>query len=269
MQVNCPGCVVWWGRVYLQRILDTMRPLQQSSHKVQLTTEFLADILWWLACLRVFNGKAIIIPHRVERVVVTDACDQGAGLITDTDWAYIHFVSDAPFLQDSHINIKTLAVIAAGYRWCHMWRGQHITFFTDNVTTRAAVNQGACRHPLVIMAHLRFMFWLSVMFDFTLECCFVPGCFNIADTPSRLHEWGQFLYMYQLTSGGLPFCINNLSLLWCNNISHKSLSLLLDRHSYKYGTIPWCQDSLLQISVLCNQHKTVLPVIFKLIYEIL
>ena len=120
---------------------------------------------------------------------------------------------------------------------CHMWRGQHITFFTDNVTTRAAVNKGACRHPLV-MAPLRFMFWLSVIFDFTLECCFVPRCFNIADTPSRLHEWDQFLYMYQLTSGGLPFCINNLSLLWCNNMSHKSLSFLLDRHSYKYGAIP-------------------------------
>ena len=56
--------VVRGGRVYLQCILYSMRPLQQSRHKVQLITEFQADISWWLAC-RVGSVGSVSASHTV------------------------------------------------------------------------------------------------------------------------------------------------------------------------------------------------------------
>ena len=69
---------------------------------------------------------------------------------------------------------------------------------SDNSTTVAGVNHGSSRSP-VIMKYLRYMFWLSAVYNFRLTAMHIPGADNVlADKISRLHE---------------PYSRHNLSML--------------------------------------------------------
>ena len=79
--------IVKGGRIYLQRVLDLMRPLKHPHHKVRLTSDFFEDIKWWLNLLQVCNVTYFIKPDGQAREVFTDACQTGAGMVSGTDWA--------------------------------------------------------------------------------------------------------------------------------------------------------------------------------------
>ena len=64
--------VVRGGRIYLQRLLDTMRPLKGRHHKVRLAASFKSDILWWQRYFSEFNASTWIFPNNVIQVF-TDA----------------------------------------------------------------------------------------------------------------------------------------------------------------------------------------------------
>jgi len=51
--------VVNGGRVYLQRVLDLLRPLKKADHKIHLTNAFRGDITFWLELLQAFNSREI------------------------------------------------------------------------------------------------------------------------------------------------------------------------------------------------------------------
>ena len=85
----------------------------------------------------------------------TDTRDQGGGMITSEDWGYVNWRIDMPSIARSHINVKeTMAVILAIYRWAPSWQGRYVIIYADNITTRAAINKGISKDPLV-MSHLR------------------------------------------------------------------------------------------------------------------
>jgi len=114
--------VVRGGRVYLQRCLDMLRPLKKPHHKVRLTPAFYGDIEWWLQCLDHFNQTRIMRSDGPEINVFTDACNAGAGMVTQNDWAYIDWKLDQPSMTAAHINIKeTMAIIHAVKRWAPVW----------------------------------------------------------------------------------------------------------------------------------------------------
>ena len=69
--------VISGGRIYLQRVLNLIRQLSQPHHKVKLTTDFMADIIWWLSYLRTFNCKRILSDNRTPVHIFTDACHTG------------------------------------------------------------------------------------------------------------------------------------------------------------------------------------------------
>ena len=199
--------VVNGGRIYLQRVLDLIRPLRKAHHKVQLNNAFKQDISWWLTFLTVFNSRGIRSQRCEPSSVYTDACNQGAGIITDNNWSYINWKLDMPSVsrQHTHINVKeTMAVILAIYRYAPTWRGQHVVVYTDNITTRAAINKGISKDPLVMM-YLRTVFWLRNIVNFTITSVFIPGSINIlADSVSRLHNKGHFLHWMSIVFGYVP-----------------------------------------------------------------
>ena len=97
------------------------------------------------------------------------------------------------------------------------------------MTTRAIMKKGAARE-LFIMYHLRNVFWLSVLYDFTIECKHIAGTTNIfADSVSQLHECGHRLHWFSITSGGRPFSIAHIEDDWSKNMSNNSLKFLIDR----------------------------------------
>ena len=186
-------------------MLDLIRLLRKAHHKVQLNNAFRQDISWWLTFLTVFNSRGIRAQRREPSAVYTYACNQGAGIITDNNWSYINWKLDMPSVSSTHINVKeTMAVILAIYRYAPTWRGQHVVVYTDNITTRAAINKGISKDPLVMM-YLRTVFWLRNIFNFTITGVFIPGSINIlADSVSRLHNKGHFLHWMSTVFGYVP-----------------------------------------------------------------
>ena len=183
--------VVYGGRVLLRRILDAFRPLIAASHKCVLTPAVRLDIQWWERFMDSFNGSSLIVDNVPCTIVYTDACDTAAGGYSecDGDWFYCNWAADCPEFQDVHINLKELAaVVLAAQRWGHEWANKRVLVMSDNSTTVSCVNRGTSRSTL-LMPYLRYMFWLSAVYNFRLTAMHVPGEDNVlADKMSRLHE---------------------------------------------------------------------------------
>jgi len=227
--------VVCGGRVYLQRIFNTLRPLRLPHHKVKLSSEFRADVEWWLAGLDIFNTKHII-SHKSQAIpIFTDACTAGAGMVMPLDWAYIDWDLDAPALSAEHINVKeTMAVILAIYRWAPCLQNSKVTVFTDNTTTRANINKGACKNPR-LMHHLRHLFWLSCIYNFDITCLHIPGASNLwADSISRLRSPGHFMYWNSVCTAGAP--LSDCAVYFENHVSPQALSFLLSQAKNIYSS---------------------------------
>ena len=181
--------VVYGGRVFIRRIIDAICPLRAASHKRVITPDMRLDIQWWDEFMYSFNGSALILDDAPDTIVYTDACEQAGGGHCEDDWFYCNWSVDVPEIQDLHINLKELmAVVVAARHWCHLWTNKHVLVMSDNSTTVAGVNRGSSRSP-VIMKYLRYMFWLSAVYNFRLTAMHIPGTDNVfADKISRLHE---------------------------------------------------------------------------------
>lgn len=192
-RLNWASQVVKGGRCYLRRILDIMKPLKQSHHKVLLPQSFFADIQWWLQFLPVFNGKCLALNHAPVHDVYVDASGTGVGFIFANDWGYCGWRDIDRHVGQFHINEKEiLSAVMAARRWAPLWANSRVLFHTDNITARAALRKGSAK-SWRIMPYLRELFWLSALFNFTIDAVYIPGHQN--DTPdmiSRLEQPGYF-----------------------------------------------------------------------------
>ena len=178
------------GRTFLRRILDDLTYLQRGNHKKQLSREFHKDIQWWLRFLSYFNGTVLFLnPAPLDLFVY--ASTKGSGACFGYDWFYTNWVCDWPEAAQLHINHKeTLSVLIAARRWAPLWSNSVVAVYTDNITTRAAINKATSKNKMV-MAAIRELFWLSVTYNFQLKASYIPGKLNIlADAVSRLHQPG-------------------------------------------------------------------------------
>ena len=73
-------------------------------------------------------------------------------------------------------------------KWGPLWANKPVIVLSDNSTTEACINRGSSRSVL-LMKYLRHIFWLSVVFNFSLKAVHVLGEDNVlADIISGLHE---------------------------------------------------------------------------------
>jgi len=135
---------------------------------------------------------------------------------------------DTPRLVSQHINVKeTMAVVAAIHRWAPVLQNSRVVVYTDNTTTRAHINKGACRNPQ-LMVHLRQLFWLSVLYNLEIVCIHIPGVDNrYADSISRLREAGHFLHWYSVFTGGMAFNTTTCFHLYQHHMSPQACKHLL------------------------------------------
>ena len=191
-KLNSCASVVYGGRVFSRRIIDTINLLKEDSHKIKLSGSIRADIAWWHAFMSSFNGRSMLLDKQPITSVFTDSCTLGAGGVYNCDWLYTNWKLDWPLVANFHINSKEiLAVFLAACRWSHSWTNKRIYIQSDNMTTVAAINKGTSRNPF-LMSCLRVMFWLSACFNFRITAKFIPGVSNtVADDISRAHEPGR------------------------------------------------------------------------------
>lgn len=218
-KLNWACQVVRGGRTYLRRILNLISPLRKPNHKIRLDCEFHRDIQWWIDFIDVFNCKPVFALPAMDCPVFVDACSSASGIFYNGDWQYTVFNWDWPEVADLHINYKeVLSVLLAARRWGHLWANSSVKLFTDNITARAIINKGSCRHPLV-MTYLRELFWIAALHNFSIQAVYIRGPSNIlADSISRLHERGQLQY--------LQFLLQQYA--WCHD--YNATMFCLDRH---------------------------------------
>lgn len=193
-KLNFCASVVYGGRVFSRRIIDTINLLKADNHKIKLTGCIRADIAWWQAFMSTFNGRSMLLDRKPIQSVFTDSCKIAAGGHYKGDWYYLNWELDWPLVSNLHINSKELlAVYLAVLRWAPLWRNKRIYIQSDNITTVAAINRGTSKNPF-IMCFLRHMFWLSANYNFHISARFIRGVSNtVADAVSRAHEPGKFL----------------------------------------------------------------------------
>lgn len=192
-KLNFCASVVYGGRVFSRRIINTINLLKEGSHKIKLSNSIKSDIVWWHNCMASFNGRSMLLDKQPVTSVFTDSCTLGAGAIYNGDWFYVNWQLDWPAVADLHINSKEiLAVFLAVCRWAPAWSNKRIYIQSDNVTSVATINRGTSRDPFV-MSCLRTLFWLSAQYNFHITAKYIPGLINfVADSISRAHEPGRF-----------------------------------------------------------------------------
>ncbi|KAL9955790.1 hypothetical protein ACROYT_G037169 [Oculina patagonica] len=197
-KLNWACRVVYGGRTFLRRVLDTMNSMSASA-KHKLSDSFYRDISWWVNFLKVFNGTRLFLNQQPTVDVMTDACSLAAGGYFRGDWFYFNFALDNPAWAHLHINHKeTLAIILAAKRWAPLWAHHRVIIHSDNQAAVQIINKGTTGSS-VITDELRALFWLSAIYNFHISGVYIEGSRNsIADAISRLHERQSLLWFYSI-----------------------------------------------------------------------
>ncbi|KAL9975581.1 hypothetical protein ACROYT_G012757 [Oculina patagonica] len=190
-KLNFAARVVFGGRTFLRRMIDTVNHMRRPHHHARIKSQMRADLEWWTEFLSVFNGKTFFVdsePVSTEEFS-TDACPIGGGGFFRGDWFYVNWAIDYPSMANIHINLQeTFTVLVALERWKDDLRDKWITVRTDNTTTLSAINKGTSGNQLA-MQWLRKIFWLSATYNFRVTARYIPTASNtIADAISRLHD---------------------------------------------------------------------------------
>ena len=200
------------------RCLINMIPkVERSHHHIRITKEAKGDILWWVDGLDFFHGTTLFVSDvpLPSYVFSCDACEKGAGMHFNNDWAYFAWEIDCPEYAGKHINILELkAVVLAAERWGSQWAGLHILVRTDNMATVAAVIKTSSRSP-ELLELIRQLFWLSVIYNFKITAKYIPGVENVmSDRISRLTSVSAASDVISLLTGvemGTVFCAGHMT----------------------------------------------------------
>ena len=192
-KLNWAASVVRGGRTYLRRILDMMRPLKQSRHKLIISNEMRKDLVWWSTYLHTFNGKKFLTYAPVVHFVYVDACDDGGACFYNGDWQYVNWRIDYPDMAVAHINVKeAFMVVLAVRRWGWLWSGDEVIVRCDNRTACSAFTRYTSKSKALMNLIREVNMW-CMAFDFALKCWYLPGEFNyVADALSRVTDWDSF-----------------------------------------------------------------------------
>ena len=190
-KLNFAARVVFGGRTFLRRMIDTVNSLRRPHHHIRPTAALKADLAWWAEFLSVFNGTCFFVESEPidSDEFSTDACPLGAGGFLHGDWFYLNWAADCPVLAGAHINLQeTYTVLVALRRWKQELSGKWLTVRTDNTTTVSVINKGTSRNTQT-MCWLREIFWLSALNNFRLTARYISTSENtVADALSRLHD---------------------------------------------------------------------------------
>ena len=108
------------GRLFLTRILDTLRSLRRNHHRVKLSAEFQKDIRWWMRFITVYNGVSLI-PTQLwpapDRTFSTDACLTGCGGMSSEQYFHVEFPTDVLLRFTAIHLLEALAIVIALRLW--------------------------------------------------------------------------------------------------------------------------------------------------------
>lgn len=176
------------GRVFISRLLVTLRSLKLPHHRFKVRGEFTKDLAWWNRFLLQFNNRSIIsdkLWSAPDGQFSSDSCLTGGGAECGDE--FMHFVYP-PHLRDKHISqLELLVVVIAVKRWGQGWKGKRIRIWCDSEVACSVINTGRTRDPFLLKC-IRELAYLSATGQFQIKACHIPGVENrVSDWLSRWH----------------------------------------------------------------------------------
>ena len=178
------------GRLFLTRILDTLRSLRRNHHWVKLSAEFRKDIRWWMRFINVYNGVSLV-PTQLwsapDSIFSTDACLTGCRGMSSEQYFHVEFPPEV-LLQFTAIHLlEALDIVIALRLWSRSWRGLRIMVHCDNFSVVSSLNSGRVQDKL-LAACLREIWFLAAVHELEIRACHLSSSENRgADLLSRWH----------------------------------------------------------------------------------
>lgn len=193
-KLNFASGVVRAGRVYMARLINTMRGRQKGdSSPIILSDTNLSDVQWWIEHIDMYNGiemtSLMVNPHwkSVGSTWFSDSSGTGIGGWSEISGQYFHHSLSNEFCQKDINSLECLALLLCVRKWAEMHKGQRIVVSCDNQTTVAVINSGAAKNKF-LQACLREIHHMCAMSSMEIKVVWISTKKNrIADTLSRWH----------------------------------------------------------------------------------
>ena len=175
------------ARLFVGRMLDTLRNSTHHTHSVRLSDEFQKDIAWFRRFMPDYNGIHLIkcaMPHIQVHV---DSCLTGCGGFWHTHYYHGEFPKCIINAQYPICYLEMLNVLVALRIWGHMWNDKQVLLFCDNSTTVAVLSNGRSRDAFLLSC-ARHIWLITVTCRIALTVRHKPGTeMDTADCLSRAH----------------------------------------------------------------------------------
>ena len=176
------------GRLFISRMLQTLRKYHFNHYRVHITDEFRQDIRWWLLFLHDYNGISIIPDvdwSSPDAIISSDACLKGIGGVNFTTFEYFH--SDIPeSLRDMHISVLEMyAIYIAIQFWTSSISNKRVQLFCDNQSCVEILNRGTGRDQEMLNL-ARQIWYLCASSNVQLRVSYIASVENrLSDLLSR------------------------------------------------------------------------------------
>ena len=152
------------GRLFISRMLDTLRKYKCNFDKIRLTLEFCKDVEWWLQFLRIYKGLSLITDldwSEPDSVISTDACLKGLGGINFITNQYFH-VKVPDILNSAHISILEMyAVYISLQFWITIVSNKRFQILCGNQACVQLLTVGAGRDHILLKLVRQIWFYVQ------------------------------------------------------------------------------------------------------------
>lgn len=180
------------ARLFVNRMLDTLRHAYHAPGNVELNSDFKKDIQWFLDFLPAYNGKTFIRELQTRYTVELDSSLTGCGAIMRDSYYSTQFPEF--ILQEHHpiVHLEMLNLVIAAKVWANKFSGHKVTFLCDNAVAVSVLSTGRARDAFLLRCAREI--WLQMArFDFHIAPEHRPAVFmETADALSRAHTSQRF-----------------------------------------------------------------------------
>lgn len=141
--------VIRSGRLFLNRMLETLRRAENLDSQVPIDSNFFEDLQWWLRNCRSWNGISFLRFTQYQNKITLDASSNGYWNdrpgIGGFNYIRNEFFRCTVPNSLAHLHIQDLEFLAhllAARLWAWSWQGLHLHGFTDNETCRFLLQNG-------------------------------------------------------------------------------------------------------------------------------
>lgn len=183
-------------KVLLRNVYATLRKKENWSSSVHLSEPAKQDLLWWVECLKTWDGQAKPKPL-ADFIMETDASNTGWGAAVDNQKVMGQWDKAE---ENLHINAKELIAVFKGLHFFrNLLQERTVLVRSDNITTVAYLNNMS-GHVITLAKIARAILNLAWSHNITLRAVHIPGLQNTtADGLSRLkdnYDWGLALPLF-------------------------------------------------------------------------